>query len=523
MSIFNKISFSRRTNTLTRALFMRYLMVVAVLLILVGIIQLQSIRSALSLAGESSLTFALRDALPEPEILAHMNDKDFSKLVPSLLESLSVRGMNVRMYDAHLHAIGERHSRYDPVHLINFTPQFAAMAQLSHIAPLSSAIDASQMELKGQILLFAAIRSSSTTIGYVELGYDQSLLYPIIWQKALQFFAISAFVLIFAALLLTPVVRVPLKPLYRLIEAALKIRAGAFQERLPVMGPSETVRLAEVMNDALDQLAQSVENERLASKRMKQFVAAASHELRTPLTAIRGFTEVLLRRFDTYKTEMEFLYAEARDSDFLPSATIHLTLPDTSRLDDMQKALLTMQRETGRLESLVKDLLQLARLDEGISPQLKDIDLSHVIVNMQAQLDMLATDRQLSYDLVPTRVYADATMIGQIVYNLVMNAIQHTQPQIGKIVVTVSTNSEGSPFLSVQDNGAGIDKESLERIFDRFYRASEARERNPGGAGLGLSIVQAIVQAHGGMIYAQSELGQGTTMVVLFQGERERQ
>lgn|GEM_PF-5574108 len=506
-----------RPSTLTKDLYARYLAVVAVLLVLVAGIQFESLHSALVVAGESSLTFAMRDALAEPAIARDLTPAGFHNTVPMLLESLSVRGINVRIYDAQFHPIGERQSHYDSMRLQLFRRGMIATMRADPI-PLQAGTSAYVTESHGQILLLASIGApSKLPVGYVELGYPDSMLYPILLEQAAKFLFVSVIVVVFAAAILIPVVRAPLRPLHRLIQTALRIRAGAFQERLPLLGTHETVRLAGVVNDALDLLADAVKREQDATRRMKQFVSDASHELRTPLTAIRGFTDVLLRRVESYSQELNLLQQGMEndgDHEELSRRTVARLLLNAQKLTDMRQGLLTVASETGRLESLVKDLLQLAKLGEGISPQFERLDLAQLVAEMRPQFDILAEQRTISYDLKSAVTRCDKSMVQQILYNIVTNSIQHTPRDSGRLWISVEPLPDQKARLVVRDNGPGIAKEQLERIFDRFYRASGARERHPGGAGLGLAIVAEIVRAHDGVVKAESELGIGTKMTI---------
>ncbi len=359
---------------------------VAVLLVLVAAIQFESLHSALVVAGESSLSFALRDALAEPSVARNLTAADFRKTVPMLLESLSIRGINVRIYNAQFRPIGERQSHYDPMNLQFFRRGMTAAMRADPIS-LQAGTEAFVAESHGQILLFANVGAPSRLpVGYVELGYPDSTLYPILLEQAAKFLFVSVIVVVFAAAILIPVVRAPLRPLHRLIQTALRIRAGAFQERLPLLGTHETVRLAGVINDALDLLADAVKREQDAAWRMKQFVSDASHELRTPLTAIRGFTDVLLRRVESYSQELDLLQqgmGDDGDREELSRSAITRLLLNAQKLTDMRQGLLTVASETGRLEALVKDLLQLAKLGEGISPQLENLDLAVLVAEMR--------------------------------------------------------------------------------------------------------------------------------------------
>ncbi|MCY0876748.1 MAG: HAMP domain-containing sensor histidine kinase [Firmicutes bacterium] len=478
-----------RRKSLMRSIYERYVIVVVALLVVVGGLQWQSLHNALLLGGEGALAFVYRDVSGEPILQKVHTEQQYLQAAPAIIGGVSQHGVNVRLYDSHLHQIGQQYAHFAPVTLLPITPAIAIQAKQYRILPIQTELRAYVMHQNGQVLLFAAIGPPGKELGYVELGYRESLLYPILAQQGVAFFVFSVLVALFAAALLFPLVGAPLKPLRRLTEAAMRIREGEITERLPAVGTVETVRLAEVLNDVLDKLASAVNREHMAAQRMKEFISAASHELRTPLTAIRGFTDVLQMRVRNQKSS-------------------------PTQYEEMGQALTTMQREIARLETLVKDLLQLARLDEGVTPRMEEHDLAVLVADLKPQLEMIATGRQLQLALVKAPLRCDRALFEQVLYNLVSNAVNHTKSGEGIVWIRVEPLPSRHARLIVEDNGEGIAAEQLERIFDRFFRASDARVRNPGGAGLGLSIVAEIVHAHGGTVRAASELGVGTTMIV---------
>ncbi len=499
--------------TLLSELYSRYLFIVVLLIALLGLAQFQSIHEGLYTTGANSLTFAINDALSEPFVTEQIKAGRFVALAPKLLNLLALRGINVRILGANKQVLGERKSKYDPTDLTPFVSD-SVMARQSKPIPSSLPYSVSiyTTETSRQVVLFAKV-GNRHVMGYIEIGYDQSLYNSVLYQQVLNFLLISVVIILLAVGLIIPVVRAPLLPLHHLINTATRIKQGAFQERLPVMGPRETVRLAEVINDTLDELAKAVEREQSVTVRMKQFVSDASHELRTPLTAVRGFTDVLLRRIEYYY-RMYAVFQDNENEDDDSEGEMQGILLPPAQFEDTRQALIAMQRETARLEGLVKDLLQLARLDGGLRPRLETTNIAKIVAELRPQFEILAGRRQLDYDLRVAETISDPSMVNQIVYNLVANAIQYTDPVSGHILITVTPLEHQKARISVKDNGPGISEEQMEKIFDRFYRASVARERAPGGAGLGLSIVSEIVRLHDGKIEAISELGKGTEMRV---------
>jgi len=218
----------------------------------------------------------------------------------------------------------------------------------------------------------------------------------------------------------------------------------------------------------------------------KEFVANVSHELRTPLTSIKSYTETLLD--GAYKdSEMAERFLSVIDS------------------------------EADRMTRLVKDLLQLSRLDnQQMQWNLKEFSFGELVKDCIVKLQIEAQNKNQkleSYIMgdIPL-IKGDRDRIEQVVLNILTNAIKYT-PDGGTISVYISRLFNEISF-KVVDTGIGIPKKDLSRIFERFYRVDKARSREMGGTGLGLSIAKEIVEAHGGSIMAESELGKGTEITV---------
>ncbi len=220
----------------------------------------------------------------------------------------------------------------------------------------------------------------------------------------------------------------------------------------------------------------------------RDFVANVSHELRTPLSILRGYIEALL------------------DS------------PETSR-EELSRILRVMERHSKRLDLLAEDLLTLAQL-ESANPhlQLGDIDLSSFFRDLIHDWERKLASKQLNIivDVSPdfSTIRADPTRLQEALYNLLDNAAKYSRER-GEIRLS-ARQRDGEIALTVSDDGIGITKEDLPRIFERFYRADKARSPDKvRGTGLGLAIVKHIAQLHGGRVEAESELDKGTTIRVV--------
>jgi two-component system phosphate regulon sensor histidine kinase PhoR len=223
----------------------------------------------------------------------------------------------------------------------------------------------------------------------------------------------------------------------------------------------------------------------------EEFVANVSHELRTPLSLIKGYAETLL---DSARND--------------PEVT--------------ERFLKIIERNTQRLDLLIQDLLAISALESGrITLNLQPVPLRPLAEKVLADLKTRTNAKgvKLVNDLPELTATADANRLEQILANLVDNAIKYGRAD-GTVIVGGQKADADKIEIFVQDDGPGIPPESLDRVFERFYRVDKARAREQGGTGLGLSIVKHIVQNHGGKVWVKSELGKGTTFFFTLPGEK---
>jgi two-component system OmpR family sensor kinase len=278
-------------------------------------------------------------------------------------------------------------------------------------------------------------------------------------------------------------VRRGLRPLERIGETAGAIAAGDLSRRVePATERTEIGRLGLSLNAMLAQIEAAFDERRASEQRLRRFVADASHELRTPLTSIRGYAELFRRGAG-------------------------------SRPEDLAKSMQRIEAEASRMGVLVDDLLLLARLDQGRPLEQQPVDLSKVVSQAVESARVIEPDRPIDLSLNGTAsLIGDEGRLRQVVDNLVDNCRVHTPPGT-PVRVKLSTDGD-HVVLSVADEGSGLAPEVAGRVFERFYRGDPARSRETGGAGLGLSIVSAIVEAHGGTVTASSSDGTGATFEV---------
>jgi signal transduction histidine kinase len=287
-------------------------------------------------------------------------------------------------------------------------------------------------------------------------------------------------------------------PLRRLTETSRALAEGDLASRIPRAdvraGSSELAELATQFNAMADRVEESVALIRRDRDRSRDFLADVSHELRTPIAALLTFNELLTERVTD---------DPAARAEFLASSRVQLE----------------------RLDWLAQNLLELSKLDSGlVLLDLRPDDLRVAVESAIEQARQAADRKGIALDLelapAPIRIRHDPQRIGQVVTNLVGNAIKFTEPG-GAVEVRVAPADDGGGTIEVADTGVGIEPAELPLIFDRFYRGTRANEARGSGSGLGLAIVRSIVDMHHGTVEVESRLGAGTRFrVVLPQDPR---
>jgi two-component system, OmpR family, sensor kinase len=274
-------------------------------------------------------------------------------------------------------------------------------------------------------------------------------------------------------------------PLRRMATVAARVDAGDLAPRMELSGdPADELRvLAESFNRMLDRLADAFASQRA-------FVADASHELRTPLTVIRGQLEVL-------------------------ATQAHPTGEEVQHVEQL------VQAEISRVSRLVDDLLVLTQAERSDFLRTEEINLRTFVPELWDGLSLTA-HRRFELGEVPEGVLdADPDRLAQALRNLGRNAVEHTADGGGLVRLEVVPSGGGTLTFAVIDDGPGIPAEERDRIFERFHRADSGRSRNSGGAGLGLAIVRAIAEAHGGAVQAgAAQNGRGARIELSLPGFR---
>jgi len=303
----------------------------------------------------------------------------------------------------------------------------------------------------------------------------------------LLFLFIGLLVLLLVGVISRVAIRVSMKPLTAVEGTAEAIAGGDLSARLPDAKPdSEVGRLTTSLNRMLSRIEESFEVQRRSEEKLRRFVADASHELRTPLTAIRGFAELHRQGAVTGEEKTRELVGR-------------------------------IESESKRMSALVEDLLTLARLDQARPLSHEAVDVKKLIEDAMQAVKASAPNANISMEIPVEEsfIIGDSVKVYQAILNLAVNAAIHT-PEGTPITISLVAH-DNDVQIKVRDLGPGLTPEQQSKVFERFYRVDQSRTRSgTEGSGLGLSIVQAIMEAHHGSVDIESELGRGTTFTLTF-------
>jgi two-component system OmpR family sensor kinase len=353
--------------------------------------------------------------------------------------------------------------------------------------------------------------------GYLISATDVSSVYTTIRQLTVLDIIVSIVILFVLAAVGFALVQANLRPLVDIEETAGEIAEGHLNRRVPERDPrTEIGSLGRSLNTMLTQIEsafhdreQSEAAAHQSEERMRRFIADASHELRTPLTAIRGFAEYYRQRGGLVQQwdEDEAARPVAPDGGLTP--------------DDLDRIMHRVEAEAARMGLLVEDLLLLARVDQQRPLARNPVDLLSLAADAVHDMRMLAPNRTIDLTVQPGAAFlviGDEPRLRQVIGNLMSNALTHT-PDGTAVEVAIrsgvldprAATPQQAVILDVTDHGPGMTTDQAHRVFERFYRADQARTRIKGGSGLGLAIVAALVAAHGGVASVKTAPGQGAT------------
>lgn len=309
--------------------------------------------------------------------------------------------------------------------------------------------------------------------GPAEITYISAVHRSLLWV-GLVMLAVSVTISYF-------IVREIMRPLSALTDAVQKVKSGTYGQTVPVERHDEVGTLTETFNDMSQELAKN-------DKMRRRLFANIAHELRTPLAILQGNLEGMI-------------------DDVIPTD---------------KKVLLSMEDETLRMGRLIQDLrdLSLAEINE-LTLHKEPYDINVLLERAVSMLQPLCDEKSLTVHLDLARdlpkVSIDIDRINQVIYNLLNNAIRYIEAGCMITVSTLVVTVQGQPYVQVQiaDTGSGIAPEDLQHIFQYFYRSEKSRSRKSGGSGIGLALARQFVRSHGGRIWADSEVGRGTTFTFI--------
>ncbi len=259
---------------------------------------------------------------------------------------------------------------------------------------------------------------------------------------------------------------------------------GNLEERIEVRSGDEIGRLAECFNGMADTLVDTLEELRQADRMRRELVANVSHDLRSPLASIQGYLETV----------------HMKDGDLEP--------------DERRRYVKTALRNAQRLNDLVAELFELSKLEtKQVEPTIEPFPVAELAQDVVMQYEPQAEEQGVALDATlperRVRVDADTGLVERALSNLIDNAVHYT-PEGGQVQVRLH-NEDDAVRIEVADTGPGIPEDQLPHIFERFYRVEKSRDRDKGGAGLGLAIANTIVDLHESTLEVESTMGEGTT------------
>ena len=277
-------------------------------------------------------------------------------------------------------------------------------------------------------------------------------------------------------------------PIEQITAGANEIANGNFDYEIDYNSKNELGQLADSFNNMRLRVKDSIERQRLADQKQKEMIAGIAHDLRTPLTSVKGYLEGI------------------RDG-----------IADTP--EKQQRYMDTIYSSTCSTEKILDDFLAIAKLELGDTALNCESVTVEDFKTFAAGLEEELTKQDFDFEIIDRTktspvLYLDTDRFTRVINNIISNSVKYRRKDVrGKITLTI-IEYQKTVLFEIKDNGMGVDKESLPRIFDTLYRADKARTNVRDGSGLGLSICKQIVELHGGLIWAQSEPGNGLAILI---------
>jgi signal transduction histidine kinase len=360
-------------------------------------------------------------------------------------------------------------------HILPFAKRIIKKANKN--IPYGGMIVQKNWQKESHISTVSPIRIDGKIKGYVYMFQNTDSIQNMIYKLKHHFIMVgilSVFLTIITIAFLSRVITIPL---IRMKQATEKLSKGDFSVRLQIKGEDELAELGK----AIQTLARDLE---YLKKERNEFLASISHELRTPLTYVKGYADIARR--------------------------------PNMKEEERNRYLSIIYEEAEHMQKLVKDLFELAKMDQhSFQIHKEPTNLCSFLKKLHDKMHPAFQAKKMSLVYQCEKnitVHIDQKRFEQVMINLLDNALKYSDQ--GSTVSIDARAEKNNIVIIVSDEGRGIPEEDLPHIFERFYRVDKSRSRTSGGTGLGLAIVKEIVEAHGGSIYAASEYGKGTNMII---------
>lgn len=309
-------------------------------------------------------------------------------------------------------------------------------------------------------------------------------------QDTLQSFVHYRFLLMLLVIIITNglltyfVSRTIIVPVQQLTNAANQIKAGRLDEEINTTYQGELGELATTFEAMRNSLKDAKELQTKYETNRRELISSISHDLRTPVTSIKGYVQ----------------------------GVVDGVANSPEKLD---RYMTTIEQKTTELEQMIDELFLFSKLDIDRVPfHFTQIDIDQFLCDIIEEWAFQHPEVEWNYhrkSKITKSVQADREQLYRVIMNILTNCLKYQHTSALKIDISLEQR-EDTIKVAIQDNGIGIDKEDLPFIFDQFYRSDDSRNSMTGGSGLGLAIVKKIIDAHGGEVYAESKINQGTTI-----------
>lgn len=360
------------------------------------------------------------------------------------------------------------------------TPPIQSLMQTERgNVPFEGMIVESRWETQSYIASVSPIIIDEQLVGHVYMFQDTSSIQNMISKLQHHFMLVGSLLVIFTIITVLFLSQAITQPLIRMKKATERLSNGDF-----------TVNISHTSKDELGELANSIQT--LANelnhlkKERNEFLASISHELRTPLTYVKGYADIARRKGINEEERNKYLHI--------------------------------IYEESEHISNLIKDLFELAKIDQhSFTIQKEKVNVCHFIKDLSNKVGPAFQKKRINLTLTcPTGLYAniDRSRFEQVMLNLLDNALKYTENESTVSLEVKANEATNKLTIAVADEGIGIPESELPLIFNRFHRVEKSRSRENGGTGLGLSIVKEIVEAHDGLVKIESKVGKGTTFVI---------